>query len=463
MESGSNKVKDEDRPVRRLNQEKERLRIEQDVLFRRRVIDEEEVLPKSLHQTALKGLHDDVGHLGKDKTVELVSQRFYWPGLSSTVEAYIKNCDRCIKAKSPDPPRSPLVPIVATKPMELLAIDYLTLERGKGGFENVLVITDSFTKYAWAFLTRNQKAPTVAKFLWGNVLANFGFSRRLHSDQGRDFESKLIKDLCKIAAIEKTRTTPYHPQGNGQTERFNRTLLNMLGTLDSDKKSDWPDYISPLVHAYNCAKHASTGYSPYFLMYGRCPRLPIDITLGIPTKTDNVRPYAAYADNLKEQLTHAYDLASQGSARKAASNKRRYDVRTQDATLLPGDRVLARNLSKRGKHKLQDRWEDVPYIVLRRAGNLPVYVVQQEGGDKRRTLHRNLLLPYSLPARQHQTKQRHTHPRRDVIQSYPTPTSDSEDDNRLEEEDPVHYFLREEADDYAEIGEHREIEIQPPG
>lgn len=114
-----------------------------------------------------------------------------------------------------------MVPILAREPMELLAIDFLSLEKGKGGFEHVLVVTDSFTKYSWAFPTHNQQAPTVAKLLWEKILVNFGFPQRLHSDQGRDFESRIIRDLCKVAGIEKTRTTPYHPQGNGQTERFN--------------------------------------------------------------------------------------------------------------------------------------------------------------------------------------------------------------------------------------------------
>ena len=140
--------------------------------------------------------------------------------------------------------------------MELLAMDFLSIERGKGGYENILVVTDSFTKYAWAFPTRNQKVTTVAKLLWEKVLINYGFPQRLHSDQGKDFDSRLIKELCKVANIEKTRTTPYHPQGNGQTERFNRTLLGMLGTLDADKKAAWPDYVPSLVHAYNCTKHS---------------------------------------------------------------------------------------------------------------------------------------------------------------------------------------------------------------
>ncbi|KAL9972949.1 hypothetical protein ACROYT_G019349 [Oculina patagonica] len=162
--------------------------------------------------------------------------------MEKEVDRHIASCERCIKRKSPDPPRAPMVPILAREPMELLAIDFLSLEKGKGGFEHVLVVTDSFTKYSWAFPTCNQQAPTVAKLLWENILVNFGFPQRLHSDQGRDFESRIIRDLCKVARIKKTRTTPYHPQGNGQTERFNRTLLGMLGTLDADKKNDWPDF-----------------------------------------------------------------------------------------------------------------------------------------------------------------------------------------------------------------------------
>ena len=129
---------------------------------------------------------------------------------------------------------------IAKEPMELLAIDFLSLEKGKGGFENILVVTDSFTKFSWAFPTRDQKATTVAKLLWEKIFINYGMPQCLHSDQGRDFEGKVIKSLCQFAGIRKSRTTPYHPQGNGQTERFNKTLLSMLGTLDQDNKSRVP-------------------------------------------------------------------------------------------------------------------------------------------------------------------------------------------------------------------------------
>lgn len=136
-------------------------------------------------------------------------------------------------------PRSPKVPmqsILTSEPMELTAVEFLSLEKGKGGFENVLVITDNFTKFAWAFPTQDQKASMVAKILWEKVFVNYGLPRHLHFDQGRDFEGKVIQGLCKFAGTQKSRTMPYYPQGNSQTEEFNKTPQSMFGTLDQENK-----------------------------------------------------------------------------------------------------------------------------------------------------------------------------------------------------------------------------------
>ena len=112
-----------------------------------------------------------------------------------------------------------------------------------------------FTRYAEAFPTRNKLAKTTAKVLFENFIVHYGFPARLHIDEGRNFESSVIRELCSFAGVRKSRATPYHPMGNGMVERFNQTLLNMFGTLENYKKEDWKSYLTPLVHSYNAIKN----------------------------------------------------------------------------------------------------------------------------------------------------------------------------------------------------------------
>jgi hypothetical protein len=105
---------------------------------------------------------------------------------------------------------------------------------------------------------------------------HYGYPTQLYSDQGANFTGKIIQEICKITVMVKSRTTPYHPMGNGMSESFNRTLFDMLGTLHPDQKTKWKEFV---VSAYNCTRHESTGQTPYFLMFGSHPRITIDLTL----------------------------------------------------------------------------------------------------------------------------------------------------------------------------------------
>ena len=277
-------------------------------------------------------------------------------------------------------------------------MDYLSLEPSKGNIENVLVITDHFTRYALAYPSKTQTAQATARILWDNFICHYGFPEKFISDQGRNFESDLIKELCKIAGVQKLHTTPYHPQGNGQCERFNSTLCNMLGTLTEEEKSDWKSYLGCMTHAYNCTKHASTTYSPYYLMFGRHPRLPIDVEFGLPKSNsgDNSSKYR-YVQKLRRRLNYAFQKATKVANQQANKYKSSYDKSIRGPQLQEKDIVLVKIVAHKSRHKLQDKWEPEEYVVVEQPiAGTPVYRVQPVTGGKIRTLHRNLLLPLGV-------------------------------------------------------------------
>uniref|UniRef100_A0AAY4C672 Gypsy retrotransposon integrase-like protein 1 n=1 Tax=Denticeps clupeoides TaxID=299321 RepID=A0AAY4C672_9TELE len=279
-----------------LLKEGKRLRLEDSILYRVSKAPEKQahqqlLLPQEFRGDVLRSLHDNSGHLGFDKTYGLIRERFYWPRMKEEVERYCKNCGRCIQRKTLPTRAAELKHLTSEGPMDLICIDFLSLEPDSKNVCNVLVVTDHYTRYAQAFPTKDQKSSTVAKVLWEKFFIHYGLPRQVHSDQGRDFECHLIHDLLKMLGVKKSRTTPYHPQGDPQPERFNRTLLNMLGTLSTEDKSKWSQHISFLVHAYNCTVNHSTGYSPYFLMFGREARLPVDVCFGLGGGNSSPKSY----------------------------------------------------------------------------------------------------------------------------------------------------------------------------
>ncbi|XP_038135153.1 uncharacterized protein LOC119779547 [Cyprinodon tularosa] len=352
------------------------------------------VLPKQFRPQVLKALHDDGGHLGIERTIELTRDRFYWPRMAADIASYIYSCGRCVAHKSQPHRTAPLHQMTSKGPLDLVCIDFLSMEPDSRGIANVLVVTDHYTRYAQAYPTRDQKASTVAKILLEKFFVHYGLPARIHSDQGRDFESKLIKELLTVLGIKKSRTTPYHPQGDPQPERFNRTLLSMLGTLDPVKKKCWSQQIAAMVHAYNCTKSDATGYSPYFLMFGREARLPVDLCFSSVQEGGEGKSHKRYVETLKKDLQVAYELAVQAADKNHQRNKQAYDRRVRSHLLEVGDRVLVRAFGGTGKQKLKDKWNSVPYVVQEKLSNLPVYRVKPEkGAGVVKTLHRDHLLP----------------------------------------------------------------------
>ena len=294
--------------------------------------------------------------------------------------------------------------IETSYPLELVYMDFLTIGSKKGPTKdiNVLVVTDRFTRYAQGFVTSSQTAKAVAETFYHGYLVHYGWPERIHSDKGGCFESDLIKELCKIANVLKSQTTPYHPEGNAQVEKFNHTLLCMIGTLDHNQKTKWQDWVSTLTNAYNCTCCESTGFSPYYLMFGRVPRLPIDIEYGITQPQLMEKSQQNYARKLRAELNWAFKVSKETSNQEATHQKQYYDRKMRCQKIEPRDLVLVKQTSSSGNYKIDDKWELNPFKVLEQMKNnkgKPTSVfklkeVVQTGVPRLKTLHRNMLYPY---------------------------------------------------------------------
>ncbi len=338
-------------------------------------------------------LHQEHGHQGIERTTELVRRRCYWPGMSGEVAHWCRECERCQSAKDVQPIASSFMGhLLASRPNEILAIDFTVLEPSSSGLENVLVMTDVFTKYTLAVPTWDQRAETVAQVLVVEWFCKFGVPGRIHSDQGRNFESSLIQQLCNLYKVEKSRTTPYHPAGNGQCERFNRTLHNLLRTLPPSRKRDWASCLPQVLFSYNTTPHQSTGESPYYLMFGQEPRLPVDFLLGRVEETvaGNVHEWVI---EHQTRLQVAFEGAREHLRVAAERRKVQHDSQVRDTPLGEGQLVFLRNVGVRGRSKIRDLWSPVVYQVVRapKEGGSVYSIAPIDECDKVRQVHRSLL------------------------------------------------------------------------
>ena len=167
------------------------------------------VLPQRYHKKILQSLHNDLSHQGIDRTLDLLWERVYWPTMTQDASSWVKWCRRCQVAKGDyNIPKPKFGHLIAHNPLDLVCLDFTKVDPSKGGKENVLVMTDVFTKFS---VTNNQQALTVAKALVKRCFHVYGIPSRIHSDQGKSFNNKIIDALCKMYGVKRTMTSPYNP------------------------------------------------------------------------------------------------------------------------------------------------------------------------------------------------------------------------------------------------------------
>ena len=167
----------------------------------------------------------------------------------------IMACTHCLQYEG-GIPKAHLFPIMATAPLDLLHIDFTSIEttlelNQSPRVANILVFQDHFTKHVLAYVTPDQTAKTVPKFLYIGYISIFGALTRFLSDRGASLTCSVIEELCKILGIKWLQTMPYHPQMNGLVERLHQMIMCMIGKLGEDKKANWPSHLSEIAHTYN--------------------------------------------------------------------------------------------------------------------------------------------------------------------------------------------------------------------
>eukprot|EP00794_Sanderia_malayensis_P006722 gene6722-7482_t len=309
------------------------------------------VVPEGMQKKVIAQAHSTCGHMGVAKTFEQVQRNYYWPGFNKAVEVFCKTCDTCARNKVVPRPRYPMKPIeVILIPFHMVGVDVIgPLVRTRAGNRYILTLIDYFTKYTEAIPLPNQEAETVARAL-EEIFARHGMPAVILTDQGSNFESKIIQSICSLFGIEKRRTTPYHPQTDGLCELFNGTLKSFLRKRVNRDRDNWDEQIAAALLAYRSSMQASIGLSPFEMLYGREATLP----LSVDREDNTLKPIQGstkYLSELKDRFSHLKEIASNRQKAAQQKQKKLYDARNRVESkkdFVAGDLVLLRNQRARG-------------------------------------------------------------------------------------------------------------------
>lgn len=329
------------------------------------------VVPAHLRSTVLRQLHDapTAGHLGVSRTYDRIRRRFFWPGLYRSVRQYVAACDLCQRRKTPALlPAGSLQPLdIPDEPFFRVGLDLLgPFPMSTTGNRWVAVATDYATRYAVTRALPTSCATDVADFLLHDVILRHGAPRQLITDRGRCFLSKVVDDILRSCSTNHKFTTAYHPQTNGLTERLNRTLTDMLAMYVSEDHRDWDINLPFVTFAYNSSRHDTAGYSPFYLLFGYDPPLPMDTILHPHADTSS-----AYARDALARADIARQVARDRLSASQVNQKCLYDRRHREVNFPPGSLVLLWFPSRRVGlcEKLLSRYAG-PYRVVRKVTNV---------------------------------------------------------------------------------------------
>ncbi|UYV70284.1 hypothetical protein LAZ67_7002373 [Cordylochernes scorpioides] len=357
------------------------------------------VVPKKRRKEIMSEYHNHMlnGHLGVARTTYRLKNKYYWPSMLKDVSEFVKTCHLCQSRKGSNQlPSGLLQPIPpANYPFERIGIDFVgPLPSTKRRRKWIIVLTDYYTKYAETKAVPEATVKEVSTFLIEHIFLRHGAPRFLISDRGSQFTSNLMKEVMKMCKVKHCFTTSYHPQTNGLTERLNRTLINMISMYVNTDQKNWDEILPFVTHAYNTTIQETTGYSPFFLLFGREPMSLLDDE-NIPTDS-NMDDYDEYIENYLDKIARTRQVVINNTEKTQERMKRNYDKKHNERIYEPGHLVAVWTpVRKIGKCEKLLRKYFGPYRILKKLSNVNYLIEPKDNpGQDPLIVHVSRLKPY---------------------------------------------------------------------
>jgi len=378
--------------------------IRNDKLYRKTEFGYALYVPKGQRLQVLRRFHDGIGHLASGSVQHLLLRRFWWPDMKQNLSHYISRCPKCQLNKNPakndrDAQVVPLRPIPPVAlPFERVGIDFIqNLQPTKSGNQHIITLIDYATRWVVARAVPRMNADTVVKFLYEDILMNYGCPFEIISDRGSAFMSETMEQFKELQDIKHLASTPYHPQTNGMVERMHSMLGHAITTLSDSHPDRWDEYLPQAIFALRVRTHAVTKFSPFYLLYGVHPRLPGD--------TEPPRQTMVPLDELEQREIRmefmARELDELGQSRAAAYNRSLLQAErmqklhnlsddAKDHFFDVGDMVKLKHFTK---EKFEFKWRG-PYHVVKLAFPGTYWIMDANGRWLNSTINQRDLAPW---------------------------------------------------------------------
>jgi len=351
------------------------------------------VVPETLVPEVIR-LHHDIptaGHAGAAKTLDRIKTKFWWRKMDKDVADYVHTCRSCSQKTDYGKTKAPLGPIFNEPkvPFEVIATDIVgPLPVSESGNKYILSVMDHFTRYSEFIPLPDQTAETVARALVHRIITKFGVPKSIVTDQGTNFTSGLITQMCKLLHVRKVRTTGFHPQSNGRVERVHATIMRMLSHFVNKYQTNWDEYLPYVTMAYNSQGHESLGYSPYELLFGRKMEMPLEADFTI---NDDTQIYNDHVEALRAKLDEAYTVAAENKTKARKRNEKQYNAKAITRDYYVGQSVWLHvpSLKRNRVKKLSQMWQG-PYLITEVLSPL---TVRLKKGRKDVVVHVNRIKP----------------------------------------------------------------------